>query len=209
MDTTILVSPDAAGFAPADAAPEASGLAAPLAGLEVAGLAAADAAALPDGAALLGLAAAEAAADPAVGAELEDAAGAASPQELRSSSAKLPARSLAFNAGRVYRRLALTWGLSRQGVEKRRQRGTLLGLSVGSKGYRYPRWQFTVHGTVDGLQEVLAYLRKNAVMEWMAAEFFVTPVEFLDGQTPAEALGHGELERVLRVASLFGEQGSR
>jgi len=99
--------------------------------------------------------------------------------------------------------------VSRQAIEKRRQRGTMLGLSLGSRGFRYPRWQFTDDGILEGLPDVLAALRENAVTEWMAAEFFVTTDEYLDGRTPIEALRNGELESVLLVASMFGEQGGR
>ena len=48
--------------------------------------------------------------------------------------------------------------ISRQAVEKRRQAGKLLALTIGRHGYRYPVWQFNKNGTLLGLEQVLDVL---------------------------------------------------
>jgi hypothetical protein len=52
-------------------------------------------------------------------------------------------------------------GISRQGVEKRRQAGRLVALATGRHGHRYPVWQFSDSGTLPGLEEVLGVLASH------------------------------------------------
>jgi hypothetical protein len=101
--------------------------------------------------------------------------------------------------------VAQTIGISRQGVEKRRQAGKLVALTTGRHGYRYPVWQFSDSGTLPGLEEVLGVLAGHD--EWMQTLFFVSKHPRLGDHTPTELLKSGELMRVLDAAQLYGEQG--
>jgi len=96
-------------------------------------------------------------------------------------------------------------GISRQGVEKRRQAGKLLALATGRHGYRYPVWQFSDSGALPGLEDVLGVLAPHD--EWMQTLFFVGKNLRLGDRTPIEALKAGELAQVLDAAQLYGEQG--
>src|ERR1700680_1345723 len=64
-------------------------------------------------------------------------------------------------------------GISRQSVDKRRRAHTLLPLTTGRHGYRYPAWQFTKFGAVlSGVEDVLQALGPHD--EWMQAAFFAS-----------------------------------
>jgi hypothetical protein len=97
-------------------------------------------------------------------------------------------------------------GISRQAVEKRRQSGKLLALSLGRHGFRYPIWQFTESGTLAGLEQVLNTLSSHD--QWMQTAFFVSGNPRLNGRTPKEMLETGEIERVVNAASVYGEHGA-
>jgi len=97
-------------------------------------------------------------------------------------------------------------GITRQAVEKRRQAGKLLALTIGRHGYRYPVWQFCESGTLPGLEQVLAVLASHD--QWMQMAFFVGGNPRLDNRTPKEMLEDGEIERVLNAASVYGEHGA-
>jgi hypothetical protein len=91
-------------------------------------------------------------------------------------------------------------GISRQAVDKRRRSGTLIGLSLGKKGYLYPVWQ----ADIDGLKPVLAELREYG--PWTQAIFMLTPNSWLGGETPLTMLRQGETQAVATAASMYGEQ---
>jgi hypothetical protein len=95
--------------------------------------------------------------------------------------------------------------LSRQAVDKRRRAGRLLGLRAEHRGYAYPSWQFTVHGLLTGLEEVLRDL--GGQDPWMQLAFMVSGNRSLDGETPLHALRRGHVAAVRRAARLYGEQG--
>lgn len=97
-------------------------------------------------------------------------------------------------------------GITRQAVEKRRQAGKLLALSIGRHGYRYPAWQFTESGTLPGLDQVLRVLSSHD--QWMQTAFFVSGNPRLDNRTPREMLQMGETDRVLNAAAVYGEHGA-
>jgi hypothetical protein len=97
-------------------------------------------------------------------------------------------------------------GISRQAVEKRRRAQTLIALTTGRHGYRYPVWQFTKSGVLPGLADVLQVLAPHD--EWMQAAFFVGKNPRLGDQTPIEMLKAGKLKRVLGVAQTYGEHGA-
>ncbi len=96
--------------------------------------------------------------------------------------------------------LADALGITRQAIDKRRKRGTLVGLSLGSRGYAYPVWQIGL----AGLEPVLAELR--ALDPWTQAAYLLAPNRWLDGETPLSALRDGEIDRVLAAARIYGEQ---
>jgi hypothetical protein len=97
-------------------------------------------------------------------------------------------------------------GISRQAVEKRRQAGKLLALTIGRHGYRYPVWQLNESGTLPGLEQVLRVLSSHD--QWMQTAFFVSKNPRLNNRTPKEMLEAGEIERVLNAASVYGEHGA-
>ena len=97
-------------------------------------------------------------------------------------------------------------GISRQAVEKRRQAGKLLALTIGRHGYRYPVWQLYESGTLPGLEQVLRVLSSHD--QWMQTAFFVSKNPRLNNRTPKEMLEAGEIERVLNAASVYGEHGA-
>lgn len=103
--------------------------------------------------------------------------------------------------------VAKNLGISRQAVDKRREAGKLLALSIGRHGYRYPIWQFTDCGALPGLEDVLNVLAPHD--EWMQLLFFVSSNPRLNGRTPAEALERGEdLRAVLDAAEVYTEHGA-
>lgn len=97
--------------------------------------------------------------------------------------------------------------MSRQAVGKRRAAGTLLGVSVGRRGYEYPACQFVDGGVVEGLAEVLSALDDD-IDPWMRLAFLVTANDALDGEQPLDLLRRGEVDAVVRVARTYGEHGA-
>ena len=96
--------------------------------------------------------------------------------------------------------LAEALGITRQAVDKRRKRGTLIGLSLGRRGYAYPVWQIGL----SGLEDVLAEL--TGLDPWTQAAYLLAPNRWLEGQAPLDALRAGKLEALLAAARLYGEQ---
>lgn len=97
-------------------------------------------------------------------------------------------------------------GITPQAVNKRRQKGALIGLTMGRRGYLYPIWQFDRRGSLAGLEAVLAELR--GYDPWMQVAFIVNANLRLDGETPLSELRRGHLDSVLRAARLYGQHGA-
>lgn len=114
---------------------------------------------------------------------IEDAGGALTPQEV-----------------------ADLLGISERAADRQRERGCLLALDDEETGFIYPRFQFQGGKTVDGLEVVLARLKH--VDPWMQMTFFTSPHERLEQKTPMEMLRCGLLEKIVRLAGMFGEQGA-
>ena len=95
-------------------------------------------------------------------------------------------------------------GISRQAVDRRRQRSTLLGLPVGRRGYRYPLWQFTPTGVVPGLATVLRQLAEDG--PWFSAGWLLSANSRL-GARPLDALKEGNVDAVVQAALAYGEEG--
>lgn len=96
-------------------------------------------------------------------------------------------------------------GLTRQGVDRRRRAGRLIGLTMGRRGYAYPVWQFGEVGTLPGLARVLAAL--DDLGPWSQVSWFISPNTRLDGDSPLIRLRAGEVEPVVTAARAYGEQG--
>jgi hypothetical protein len=96
--------------------------------------------------------------------------------------------------------------VSRQAVDKRRAANQLLALTQGRRGYSYPSFQFEEGKTLDGLEQVLKTL--SALDPWMQLRFFTSPHERLGNENPIEALRSGRVNEVVKVASVYGEQGA-
>jgi hypothetical protein len=99
-------------------------------------------------------------------------------------------------------------GISRQGVDKRRRNGQLIGIPKGKSKYLYPRWQFdeVKNTTITGLESVLGHLKNFD--PWMQLSFILNPHLGLDDQTPLSLLLAGNLEPVMAIAISFGKHGS-
>lgn len=96
-------------------------------------------------------------------------------------------------------------GISRQGVSKRRQAGTLLGLQTGGNSFVFPAFQFAAPDLLPGFAETLKALPE--LDPWLKLAFFLNDNEALEGASPLEALRRNRLHDVLRAARVFGEQG--
>jgi hypothetical protein len=96
--------------------------------------------------------------------------------------------------------------LSTETVDKRRSSNQLLAVPRGVHGFSYPRFQFDDGKTLAGLEDALEVLR--AVDPWMQLNFFTTSNGRLDGKTPIEALRSGEIDQVVKMANIYGEQGA-
>lgn len=100
-------------------------------------------------------------------------------------------------------------GKSRDALEKRRSRGTVLALPRSGK-YVYPVWQFDEEsrdGLLPGLRDVLANFA--VASPWMQLEFLLAHHEELGGRRAVDALRANEDGKVRQLAASYGEQGAR
>jgi hypothetical protein len=103
--------------------------------------------------------------------------------------------------------VAALLGITRQAVEKRRKSGKLVALSLGRRGYAYPRWQFTVDGKLlPGLEDVLCALDEHSAMA--RTIFMLGPTIRLDGLRPLDAIRQGRIEDARRAALTYLEHGA-
>lgn len=103
------------------------------------------------------------------------------------------------------RKVARALGVSRQAVDKRRRRGTLLAVPAAGE-YRYPACQFTEDGVLAGLAEVLASFQVDD--PWTRLSVLLAPALALDGRSALDALRAGDAAGAAAVARAFGEQGA-
>lgn len=121
---------------------------------------------------------------------------------LRSVGAKqqlLEEAGGAFEAAQVADLLRI----SRQAVNQRRTRGTLLGVPAGSR-YLYPACQFTETGVVPHLGEALGAFQELGD-PWTRLSVLLSGEDVLDGETVIEALRRGHVENALAEIRRFGE----
>lgn len=101
---------------------------------------------------------------------------------------------------------ARTLGVTRQAIDNRRKRGTLLGVQLGRRGFRYPAWQFTADGVLPGLDRTLKAMDDQS--PWIQLAFMLNPNAWLDGNRPLDALRQGQVDAVRSAASQYGEQSA-
>ena len=95
-------------------------------------------------------------------------------------------------------RMATRLGLREvQGVHRRLERGTLVGLELGRHGTLFPTAQLDEHGrVVDGISDVLALLQ-NAHWAW---RWLTEPTVALEDDVPLERLRRGDRDAVVAAA---------
>ena len=107
-----------------------------------------------------------------------------------------------------------TWGVSevaehlrvsRQAVDKRRRRGTLLAVEIGDS-YRYPLCQFDESGVLDRLPEVLRAMRTES--GWTKLSLLFSRTLTGEERTLLDAVREGQVEDALGAAFSWGEQGA-
>lgn len=99
----------------------------------------------------------------------------------------------------------LLGGISRQAVDKRRDRLGLLALRHGGE-HRYPICQFHDGDVLQGFPDVLrAFTVKSP---WTQLSVVVSAHDALDGLTIIEALQRGWVDEAIDVAASFGVTGA-
>lgn len=95
----------------------------------------------------------------------------------------------------------------RKGVDRRRRRGRLMGWRSGRRTL-HPEWQFDrrLGDTRPGLERVLAALDEVAPDPLVAHALMTTPRDDLDGGTLADLFARGQIETVVRLILLAGDQ---
>jgi hypothetical protein len=102
--------------------------------------------------------------------------------------------------------VASALGITRQAVDKRRIRRTLLAVPTGSGDYVYPACQFDSEGVILRFEDVLQSFQIEG--PWTRLSVLLAPSPSLRGKSILEALKAGDVERAIAVANAFGEQGA-
>jgi hypothetical protein len=95
----------------------------------------------------------------------------------------------------------------RRAADRRRHRGTLLGVKVGNTTY-HPAWQFDRRAgeTRNGLPQILAALRDVTADAMAAHQLMVTPQVRAGGRSIAEVFADGDIDHALTLVRLAGDQ---
>ena len=114
-------------------------------------------------------------------------------------------RDRALDTGQVVQLVASI--NDRKGVDRRRQRGRLLGWRAG-RATLHPEWQFDrrLGDTRPGLDRLLAALRRVAPDPLAADALMTAPRQDLDGGTLAELFAAGRIDTVVRLVLASGDQ---
>jgi excisionase family DNA binding protein len=88
-------------------------------------------------------------------------------------------------------------GLPVAAVEQMVYAGELVAVRLGAR-WRLPSWQLAAGGLVPGMPDIMRRWPGSFVSLWLWA---AAPCELLDGRTPAEALGRGDVDAVAAVLS--------
>lgn len=118
--------------------------------------------------------------------------------------AKVGVLERAGGALRVEEVRSLLGGVSRQAVEKRRERGALLALRIGAE-YRYPLAQFADGDVVPGLPDVLRAFTVRS--PWTQLSVLTAEQDALGGRSILDALRGGAVDAAVAVAAAFGDTG--
>jgi hypothetical protein len=102
--------------------------------------------------------------------------------------------------------VAKALGITRQAVDKRRNRRALLAVPNGSGEYVYPVCQFTSDGVIPGLEEVLRAFQVRS--PWTQLSVLLASAPALGGKTILEVLKSGLIERAIAIVASFGEQAA-
>lgn len=96
----------------------------------------------------------------------------------------------------------------RKAVDRRRHRGSLLGIRGIDRQTVHPRWQFDARrgDTHRGLDRVLAVLREVAPDPMDADAIATAPQPAADGASIADLLADGNVESAVALARLAGDQ---
>lgn len=100
--------------------------------------------------------------------------------------------------------VAAVLGISRQAVDNRRKNNSLLGLLLGSRGYRYPAWQFSNGSVLTGWSQVLSNMEH--LDDWSKLIFMLTGDIRLDNKIPLECLRNAQTDEVISAARVYGLQ---
>jgi hypothetical protein len=97
--------------------------------------------------------------------------------------------------------------MSKQSVLNMYHAGKLLGWRTERQGaIRFPVWQFSEHGGLPGLDEVLAKLNAGKVLDdWGKIGFFLQTHGNLGDQRPLDLLRMNKLDWVLKAAMAYVE----
>lgn len=98
--------------------------------------------------------------------------------------------------------LARRMGVTRETVNQKRQKGTLLALTHGTRHQRYPTWQLEPR-IMDVLPRLLKVL--GSLDPWTQYLFITQRNPALDAASPLDALRNGEPARVLATAADYAE----
>lgn len=89
--------------------------------------------------------------------------------------------------------------ISKQAVEQRRSRRTVLALQTSDGKWIYPTWQFVGHKVMPGLGDLLALFQAHS--PWSVGTWLTTPSPELGDRTPIQSLqGDGPSDQ-LRLLS--------
>lgn len=96
----------------------------------------------------------------------------------------------------------------RKGVDRRRKRGILLGITGLDRQTIHPRWQFDLRqrDTYEGLTDVLAALRVVAADPVDADAIATAPQPGADGSSIADLLASGDVDTAVMCARMSGDQ---
>lgn len=96
----------------------------------------------------------------------------------------------------------------RKGVDRRRKRGTLLGITGLDRQTIHPRWQFDLgrRDTYEGLADVLTALGEVAADPVDADAIATATQPGADGSSIADLLASGDVDTAIMYARMSGDQ---
>ncbi|MGH3500094.1 MAG: hypothetical protein ACRDQA_04190 [Nocardioidaceae bacterium] len=100
--------------------------------------------------------------------------------------------------------------VTKQAIADRVRRRTLLAATTRQGKIVYPTWQFEGRRVLPEVSQAVAAFRDVPVDGWAIGSWFTTPVELLDGATPAQWLGkHRALDPVHALAKETANRWAR